>query len=90
MGSLIKQSTNGKSYYYAIETKRVNGKTRVVSKKYLGKLDDIVTEPLQANSVKSRESGLTAALLSIADKHGFVSLVGENNTTTTQPNSHIY
>lgn len=80
LGGLIKQTVNGKSYYYAIETKRVNGQPRVVSKKYLGKLDDIVrkvTEPPQPSSVKSREFGLTAALLSIADKLGFVNLVDE-------------
>jgi len=67
LGGLVKQTVNGKSYYYAIETKRVNGKPRVVSKK----------EPPVPSSVKSREFGLTAALLSIADKLGFVSLVDE-------------
>jgi len=80
MAGLIKQMINGKPYYYAIETKRVNGQPRVVSKKYLGKLDDIVrkvTEPPQPSSVKSREFGLTAALMTIADKLGFVKLVDE-------------
>jgi len=58
----------------------VNGQPRVVSKKYLGKLEDIVrkvNEPPQPTSVKSREFGLTAALLSIADKIGFVKLVDD-------------
>lgn len=80
MAGLIKQTVNGKSYYYVIETKRVNGQPRVVSKKYLGKLDDIVrkvTEPPQPSSVKSRDFGLTAALLTIADKLGFVKLVDD-------------
>ena len=80
MAGLIKQTVNGKSYYYAIETKRVNGQPRVVSKKYLGKLEDIVRkvkEPPQPTSVKSREFGLTAALLSISDKIGFVKLVDD-------------
>lgn len=80
MAGLIKQMVNGKPYYYVIETKRVNGQPRVVSKKYLGKLEDIVrkvTEPPQPSSVKSREFGLTAALLTIADKLGFVKLVDD-------------
>lgn len=80
MGALIKQTVNGKSYYYAIETKRVNGQPRVVKKQYLGRLEDIVrkvTEPPQPSSVKSREFGLTAALLSITDKLGFVKLVDD-------------
>jgi hypothetical protein len=37
MGGISKQTINGKNYYYAIETKRVNGQPRIVSKKYLGK-----------------------------------------------------
>ena len=80
MAGLIKQMVNGKPYYYVIETKRVNGQPRVVSKKYLGKLDDIVrkvTQPPQPSTVKSREFGLTAALLTIADKLGFVKLVDD-------------
>ncbi len=80
MAGLIKQMVNGKPYYYAIETKRVNGQPRIVSKKYLGKLEDIVrkvTEPPQPSAVKSREFGLTAALLTIADKLGFVKLVDD-------------
>lgn len=80
MGALIKQTVNGKSYYYAIETKRVNGQPRVVKKQYLGRLEDIVrkvTEPPQPSSVKSREFGLIAALLSITDKLGFVKLVDD-------------
>lgn len=80
LAGLIKQKVNGRSYYYVIETKRVNGQPRVVSKKYLGKLDDIVrkvTEPPQPSAVKSREFGLTAALLSISDKLSFVKLVDD-------------
>ncbi|MCR4443550.1 MAG: transposase, partial [Peptococcaceae bacterium] len=80
MAGLIKQTVNGKAYYYVIETKRINGQPRVVSKKYLGKLEDIVrkvTEPPQPKSVRSREFGLTAALLSITDKLDFVKLVDD-------------
>lgn len=80
MAGLIKQNIKGNSYYYVIETKRVNGQPRVVSKKYLGRLEDIVrkvTEPPQPSSVKTREFGLTATLLNIADKLDFVKLVDD-------------
>lgn len=80
MAGLVKQTVRGKSYYYVIETKRVNGEPRVVSKKYLGKLDDIVkkvTEPPQPSSVRAREFGLSAALLKITDRIGFIKLVDE-------------
>jgi transposase len=78
MGSLIKQTVGKKSYYYAIETQRVNGEPRVVSKKYLGRLEDIVekvTETPRPSSVSTREFGLQAALLKITDRLGFVELV---------------
>lgn len=80
MAHLVKQTVKGKSYYYAVENKRVNGQPRVVSKKYLGKLDDIVkkvTETPQPSSVRAREFGMTAALLSITDRLGFVRLVDD-------------
>jgi transposase len=78
LAHLVKQTVKGKSYYYAVETGRVNGQPRVVSKKYLGRLDDIVkkvTEPPRPASVQPREFGLSAALLKITDRLGLVSLV---------------
>jgi transposase len=80
LAHLVKQTVKGKSYYYAVETGRVNGEPRVVSKKYLGKVDDIVkkvTEPPRPSSVRTREFGLSAALLKITDRLGFVDLVDE-------------
>lgn len=80
MAHLVKQTVKGKSYYYAVETGRVNGEPRVVSKKYLGRLDDIVkkvTEPPRPSSVRAREFGLSAALLKITDRIGFVDLVDD-------------
>lgn len=78
MGGIIKSTVNGKSYYYAIKTQRVNGEPRVVSKKYLGKFDDIVqkvTEPPKPTSIKKRQFGLTAAIMGVAEKLDFVQLV---------------
>src|SRR5207302_6521943 len=42
MASLLKKTIRGKTYYYARECRRVNGKPKIVWQKYLGKADDIV------------------------------------------------
>ena len=78
MAGLVKQTVGKKAYYYAIQTKRVNGKPRIVSKTYLGRLEDIVkkvTETPQPSGVKLREFGLSAALLKITDRLGLVELI---------------
>jgi transposase len=36
MGSIIKKKIKGKTYYYYVESKRVNGKPKLVNQKYLG------------------------------------------------------
>ena len=42
MASLIKKSIRGKTYYYARECRRVDGKPKIVWQKYLGRADDII------------------------------------------------
>ncbi len=42
MASLTKKTIRGKTYYYARECQRVNGKPKIVRQLYLGKLDDLV------------------------------------------------
>jgi transposase len=42
MASLVKKVKKGKSYYYIVESKRVNGKPRIVKQTYLGTLDRIL------------------------------------------------
>lgn len=78
MGGISKQNINGNFYYYAIETKRIDGKPRVVSKKYLGTYDDIVrklTEPPQPQVITNRDFGLVAAIFDIAQRLQFVEMV---------------
>jgi hypothetical protein len=43
MASIIKKTIRGRTYYYARECKRVNGKPKIVWQKYLGRLEDIIT-----------------------------------------------
>ena len=42
MASITKKIKKGRPYYYAVESKRVNGKPRIVWQKYLGTLEAIV------------------------------------------------
>lgn len=80
MASITKKTIKGNSYYYVVETKRVDGKPRIVSQIYLGKIDDIVrkvTEPPKPHSVKTREFGITAALMGIVEKLGLIKLIDD-------------
>jgi hypothetical protein len=42
MASLLKKTIRGKTYYYARECRRVDGKPKIVWQKYLGRADDII------------------------------------------------
>jgi len=42
MTSITKKTIHGKTYYYARECKRVNGKPKIVWQKYLGRPEDII------------------------------------------------
>ena len=43
MASLIAKKIRGHTYYYARESKRLNGKPKIVWQKYLGRADDIIS-----------------------------------------------
>jgi len=43
MASITKKVIRGRTYYYARECKRVDGKPKIVWQKYLGRLDSIIT-----------------------------------------------
>jgi hypothetical protein len=42
MASLTKKKISGHIYYYARESKRIDGKPKIVWQKYLGKIEDII------------------------------------------------
>lgn len=42
MASLTAKTVKGRTYYYARECKRVDGKPRIVWQQYLGRADDII------------------------------------------------
>ena len=82
MPSIIKKQKKGKSYYYAVQSKRVNGKPRIVWQKYLGSVEAIIKRcernlaPLPTETVLF-EAGGVAALLGIVEKLGLIDLVNE-------------
>ena len=42
MAAIIKKVKKGKPYYYAVQSKRVDGKPRIVWQKYLGTIEAII------------------------------------------------
>ncbi len=82
MPSIIKKLKKGKAYYYAVQSKRVNGKPRIVWQKYLGSVEAIIKmckenlTPLPSE-ITLFEAGGVAALLSVATKLGLIDLINE-------------
>jgi transposase len=76
MASLIKKTIRGKSYYYARECRRVDGRPKIVWQKSLGRADDIITALTRptapAASVPDKaviaEFGATVALYDVAQR----------------------
>ena len=68
MVSIVRKTINGNAYYYARQSKRIDGKPRIVWQKYLGRAEDIV-QAVEGNTPKHaivREFGAVAALYDIA------------------------
>jgi len=88
MASLTKKTIHGKSYYYARECKRVNGKPKIVWQKYLGRLEDIitaVTEQREGHVVPQPQKegivtdlGAVAALYDLAAQLDIVSIIDKH------------
>ena len=60
MASIIKKTIRGRPYYYARESKRVDGKPKIVWQKYLGRADDIIaalTAPAPRRAQADRGGG---------------------------------
>ena len=44
MTSIVGKKQDGKTYYYAVESARVDGKPRIVSQQYLGSADEVMAK----------------------------------------------
>jgi hypothetical protein len=82
MAAIIKKTKKGRPYYYAVESKRVNGKPRIVWQKYLGTIDAIIQRADEAKPQAPKETvifeaGGVAALLRITQRLGLGDLIDE-------------
>jgi transposase len=81
MASLTPKTLKGRTYYYARECQRVNGKPKIVKTVYLGSLDHIIQavtrpqEPLRPKSVRLASFGDVTALFDQASQIGLVQLI---------------
>jgi transposase len=82
MATIIKKTKKGRPYYYAVESKRVNGKPRIVWQKYLGTIATIIQRADEAKPQAPKETvifeaGGVAALLRITQRLGLIDLIDE-------------
>lgn len=75
MASLTKRKVHGPAYYYLVESQRIDGKPRLVTQKFLGRVDQVVAglaaDPPVPTQVTVGEYGGSMALLRIAERlHG--------------------
>lgn len=82
MASITKKIKKGRPYYYAVESKRVDGKPRIVWQKYLGTIEAIVNRAEDSKPPKPQhtvifEAGGIAALLRITQRLKLLKLINE-------------
>lgn len=82
MATIIRKIKKGNPYYYAVESKRVDGKPRIVWQKYLGTLDDIVKSRSESSEVDIKEvdvfeAGGVAAMVRVAQKLHIAEIIDE-------------
>ncbi len=81
MGSIIKKKIKNRSYYYYVESKRINGKSKYLNQVYLGTAEKILKkhkssgtpeEPLYSNIA---DFGDVTLLYDIASRLGIVDII---------------
>ena len=83
MGTIIKKKIKGINYYYYVESKRINGKSKYVNQKYLGTADKLLKmaadsgRSLQEQVLYAKENcfGSVALLYDIASRLGVVDII---------------
>ena len=90
MASLTKKKKGKRFYYYVVESKRVNGKPRIVNQTYLGPVEKVVKilseypKKLKPKEIEHLSFGLLAALLSLAKRIGLVDIINKHTSKRTQ------
>src|SRR5438309_10853348 len=74
MTALVKKIKNGRAYWYATDSARVNGQPRVVRQRYLGTVESIEAAfdaDFEPESIDVAEFGDTAAMRALAGRINF-------------------
>ena len=82
MASIVGKKQGNKTYYYLVESARVNGKPRIVSQQYLGSADEIAERlsgsgPGEPARVQSRSFGALAAVWSVIERIDIVGIIDD-------------
>jgi transposase len=85
MAYILKKRIRGRTYYYAAQSARVDGKPRIVWQKYLGTLEDLIkkvdsdNKPHTNNSKEAVifDAGGVAAILRVADEIQLTKIIDE-------------
>lgn len=83
MGTITKKKIKGINYYYYVESKRINGKSKYVNQKYLGTADKLLKmavdsgKSIQEQVLFAKENcfGSVALLYDIASRLGVVDII---------------
>ena len=81
MASITKKVIKGNIYYYARESKRVNGKPKIVWQKYLGTIENIIhavenkNTPTIPDEVTISQFGAVAAIYDLANRWNMVNII---------------
>ena len=72
---LMKKQIKGHTYWYLVESKRVNGQPRITWQLYLGKPEDIAARWQGGRPVVVAEFGALAALWTLVERLGLVGII---------------
>jgi transposase len=82
MPSIVGKKQNGKTYYYLVESARVNGQPRIVSQQYLGSAEEIAQRlsesgPGEPDRTQHLTFGDIAGVWGVLERLGVVDIVDE-------------
>jgi transposase len=80
MATIQKRKSRGHTYWYIVESRRVNGKPRPVTLAYLGRPEDLLLrlQGLKEFKVRSFSHGDTACLVQLADELQLVDIINRH------------
>lgn len=80
MATIQKRKSRGYTYWYIVESRRVNGKPRPITLAYLGTAADLLTRLTEPRgfALKSYSHGDTAALINVANELGVIDIINRH------------